>query len=154
MNKHLALYVVNKVKESRNDKQYIDFFDKIDNYLNSTEYFDYYDFMKFLETFVSGKNIRSNRPITFLKNELKDINKKLKNRNIDLSKCKKGDILLSSLGEELVYIGPTESWEYLDHNVKYKNKLLGSGTRTNDGYVMKHKRDPEIDHDIIDIIKK
>jgi len=28
-----------------------------------------------------------------------------------------------------------------------------NGTRTNDGYVMKFNRKPEIDHDIVEIIK-
>jgi len=32
--------------------------------------------------------------------------------NVDLSKCKKGDILISALGAKLIYLRPTEENEY------------------------------------------
>lgn len=75
---------------------------------------------------------------------------------IDLSKCEKGDLLISSHGMKLKYIRPTKETEYLDHVVEYiEGDYKGSmGTRTNDGYVMKHNRKPEIDHDIVEIVKK
>ena len=40
---------------------------------------------------------------------------------VDLSKCKKGDILISSHGAKLEYIAPTpwKHYTYLDHVVRY-----------------------------------
>lgn len=79
---------------------------------------------------------------------------------IDLNKCKKGDILISSQGSILEYVCPTPwgHYTYLDHVVKYikdKNgKNMGDecyGTRTNDGFVFLNNRNPETDHDIISI---
>lgn len=81
--------------------------------------------------------------------------------NIDLSKCKKGDILISSQGAMLEYIAPTP-WQhitYLDHVVRYiedkDGKSFGKdcyGSRTNDGFVFKKSRMPDVDHDIVEII--
>ena len=70
---------------------------------------------------------------------------------IDLRDCKKGDILLSSQGLEMEYVSktPYKYLTYLDHVVKYPDGSYG--TRTNDGFVFKHNRNPEIDHDIIKI---
>lgn len=84
---------------------------------------------------------------------------------IDLSKCKKGDTLISSLGATLEYIAPTpyKSHVYLDHVVKYIKDKDGEpypyennpyGTRTNDGFTFRNNRMPEIDHDIVQIIHK
>ena len=75
---------------------------------------------------------------------------------VDLSTCEKGDILISSHGEELIYVAPTpyEHYTYLDHVVEYKDKTKGRGTRTNDGYVFAMNRMPWDDHDIVEIIKK
>lgn len=74
--------------------------------------------------------------------------------SIDLSKCKKNDILISSLGATLKYVRPTNESEYLDHVVEYVDLYPGTyGTRTNDGYVMKHNRKSELDHDIVEIKK-
>lgn len=82
-------------------------------------------------------------------------------KKIDLSQCKKGDILISSHGAKLEYVAPTpwEIYNYLDHVVIYKEHPDGTpyndncyGTRTNDGFVFKNKRIPETDHDIIKII--
>ena len=81
---------------------------------------------------------------------------------IDLSKCKKGDTLISSQGAVLEYIAPTpwNNYTYLDHVVRYvkdkDGKSFGSknyGTRTNDGFVFAKSRIPEEDHDIVEIIK-
>lgn len=80
---------------------------------------------------------------------------------IDLSKCKKGDILISRHGVKLEYVCPTpwKHCKYLDHVVKYiedaDGKSFGEevyGTRTNDGFVFAKNRDPNTDHDIIRII--
>jgi hypothetical protein len=81
--------------------------------------------------------------------------------NIDLSKCKKGDILISTHGAKLEYIAPTP-WRhltYLDHVVRYiedaDGKSFGDesyGTRTNDGFAFATKRIPETDHDIAKVI--
>ena len=82
---------------------------------------------------------------------------------IDLSKCEKGDMLISSQGAKLEYISPTpwKYYNYLDHVVKYiedengvKYKDDNYGTRTNDGFVFLKNRIPETDHDIVKIIKK
>jgi hypothetical protein len=73
---------------------------------------------------------------------------------IDLRTCKEGDILISSQGTRLKYLRPTNEREYLDHVVEYEDPLLGNGTRTHDGFVFKHNRIPETDHDIIKIIKQ
>ena len=79
---------------------------------------------------------------------------------VDLRLCEPGDILISSLGATLEYVRPTKENEYLDHVVRYIEMADGSkpngskGTRTHDGFVMKFNRKPEIDHDIIKIIKK
>ena len=74
--------------------------------------------------------------------------------NVDLRECEKGDILISALGSELIYVGPLPESNYYDHEVKYTDPLKGNGTRTHDGYVMRHNRLPDIDHDIVQIIKK
>lgn len=82
---------------------------------------------------------------------------------VDLSKCKKGDILISTHGAKLEYIAPTpwKQYTYLDHVVRYIKDSDGSsfgknnyGTRTNDGFVFANNRDPELDHDIAKIIKR
>ena len=82
---------------------------------------------------------------------------------IDLSKCKKGDILISSQGTKLEYIAPTPWGNYstLDHVVRYIEDKDGDsfnddvyGTRTNDGFEYVNNRKPEIDEDIVEIIFK
>ncbi len=78
---------------------------------------------------------------------------------IDLNTCQKGDLLLTSHGIIMEYVckTPWKQYNYLDHVVKYPSKQFGDnnyGTRTNDGYVFKHNRIPETDHDIVDIIYK
>lgn len=82
---------------------------------------------------------------------------------IDLSKCKKGDILISTHGAKLEYIAPTpwKNFTYLDHVVRYIEDENGKAfepnsyeTRTNDGFVFKYNRMPDTDHDIEKIIKK
>ena len=82
---------------------------------------------------------------------------------IDLRKCKAGNILISSQGAKLEYVSPTpyEGLTYLDHVVRYIEYIDGKpfkgnnlGTRTHDGYVFKHNRIPETDHNIIEIIHK
>lgn len=89
------------------------------------------------------------------------INKNDMENNIDLSKCKKGDMLLSRHGAILEYISPTPwgEYKYLDHVVRYVKDNYGNsfgednyGTRTNDGYAYAKKRIPEIDHDIVKIL--
>jgi hypothetical protein len=79
---------------------------------------------------------------------------------VDLNKCKKGDVLISSQGAILEYVSPTpwEHYNYLDHVVRYVKDKDGNsfgennyGTRTNDGFVYIKKRIPEIDHDIVEI---
>jgi len=77
----------------------------------------------------------------------------MKRGTVDLRTCKRGDILISALGSKLRYIRPTNRGEYLDHYVEYLDAGLGYGTRTHDGYVFKNKREPETDHDIVQIIK-
>ena len=85
---------------------------------------------------------------------------KILNKNtIDLNKCEKGDILISSHGLELEYVckTPWKHYKYLDHVVKYPSDEFGDenyGTRTNDGFVFAKSRKPETDHDIVKIIKK
>lgn len=80
---------------------------------------------------------------------------------IDLSKCKQGDILISSQGATLEYVAPTpwKYYTYLDHVVKYVKDKDGNpmgkdnyGTRTNDGFVYAKNRIAETDHDIVKII--
>ena len=80
---------------------------------------------------------------------------------IDLSKCKKGDILISSQGSKLEYICPTpwKHYTYLDHVVRYitdkDGKSMGDenyGTRTNDGFTFAKNRKPETDHDMIEVL--
>ncbi len=78
---------------------------------------------------------------------------------IDLSTCKKGDILISSHGLKLEYVSktPWKHYSYLDHVVKYPSDEFGDenyGTRTNDGFVFSKNRKSETDHDIIEIIRK
>lgn len=79
---------------------------------------------------------------------------------IDLSKCKKGDTLVSTHGAILEYISPTPwgEYTYLDHVVRYVQDKDGKefppntyGTRTNDGFVFAKNRKPEVDHDIKEI---
>lgn len=84
------------------------------------------------------------------------------NSMVDLSKCKKGDILISTHGAKLEYISPTpwRNYTYLDHVVRYIEDANGIsfglenyGTRTNDGFTFAENRNPEIDHDIAGVIK-
>ncbi len=82
-------------------------------------------------------------------------------KSVDLSKCKKGDILISRHGAKLEYIAPTP-WKhhfYLDHVVRYIEDVNGKsfgdenyGTRTNDGFTFAINRKPETDHDIVAIM--
>ena len=83
------------------------------------------------------------------------------NSTVDLSKCKKGDILISSHGAKLEYIAPTpwKHYTYLDHVVRYiedaDGKSFGDesyGTRTNDGFTYAKNRKPETDHDITTVL--
>lgn len=71
---------------------------------------------------------------------------------IDLSKCTKGQKLLSSHGETLTYIGPLPESNYYDHLVEYPDGSPGS--RTNDGHVFRNNRKPEFDQDIVDILSE
>ncbi|MFW5700757.1 MAG: hypothetical protein ACOCWM_03620 [Cyclobacteriaceae bacterium] len=77
--------------------------------------------------------------------------------------CEKGDILISAHGAKLEYICPTpwKHFNYLDHVVRYIEDANGNsfgeenyGTRTHDGFVFAKKRIPEVDHDIVRVIKK
>lgn len=83
--------------------------------------------------------------------------------NIDLRTCKEGDILISSQGAILKYISPTpyKHYVYLEHVVQHLMTPDGEltsngslGTRTHDGFVFRLSREPNIDHDIVKIIKK
>lgn len=73
---------------------------------------------------------------------------------IDLNTCKEGDILISKHGAKLTYVKKLNSEiDYYDHEVKYKDKNLGNGSRTNDGFVMRNEKSRlETDHDIVEII--
>ncbi|HSE99797.1 MAG TPA: hypothetical protein VLA48_02785 [Nitrososphaeraceae archaeon] len=73
---------------------------------------------------------------------------------IDLNTCKKGDILISKHGERLTYVRKLNpEIDYYDHEVSYNSELLGNGTRTNDGFVMRNENARlESDHDIVEII--
>ena len=80
---------------------------------------------------------------------------------VDLSKCKKGDILISSHGAKLEYIAPTpwKHYTYLDHVVRYIEDVNGKsfgdktyGTRTNDGFTYAKNRKPETGHDIVAVL--
>lgn len=80
---------------------------------------------------------------------------------VDLRNCKKGDILISSHGAKLKYVCPTpwKHYTYLEHVVRYITDKDGNnmgnenyGTRTHDGFVFKKNRQPETDHDIVEII--
>lgn len=73
---------------------------------------------------------------------------------IDLNTCKKGDILISKHGAKLTYVRRLNpETDYYDHEVKYEDKNLGNGTRTNDGFVMRNEGSRlETDHNIVEII--
>ena len=95
-------------------------------------------------------------------NENSALNKPaVSNSTVDLSKCKKGDILISSNGAKLEYITPTpwKHYTYLDHVVRYIEDVNGKsfgdenyGTRTNDGLTYTKNRKPETDHDIVAVL--
>ena len=77
---------------------------------------------------------------------------------VDLSQCVAGDILISALGAKLEYVSPMKEGDHYDHKVRYLVDPDGKpypkncmGTRTNDGYVFRVNRIPEIDHDIVEI---
>lgn len=84
----------------------------------------------------------------------------MKRGQVDLRTCKEGDILISALGAKLKYLGETTKDDYYDHRVQYVEMPDGTkpkksfGTRTHDGYLMRHSRIPEIDNDIVEIIYK
>jgi hypothetical protein len=73
---------------------------------------------------------------------------------INLNTCEKGDILISKHGARLTYVRKLNpEIHYYDHEVKYGDKNLGKGTRTNDGFVMRNESARlETDHDIVEII--
>jgi len=73
---------------------------------------------------------------------------------VDLRECQKGDTLISALGARLRYVKPLPDDSYYDHEVEFLDMNLGYGSRTHDGYVFKHNRIPETDHDIVEIIKQ
>jgi hypothetical protein len=70
---------------------------------------------------------------------------------VDLRECKAGDKLVSKHGLILTYVRALPEDAYMDHEVQYPDG--GWGTRTHDGFVMRKKR-LEIDHDIVEIIKR
>lgn len=72
---------------------------------------------------------------------------------IDLNKCDKGDILISSQGMILEYVSPTPylHFTYLDHVIKYIDSDI-LVTRTNDGFVFANRQ--LSDNNIVKIIKK
>lgn len=74
---------------------------------------------------------------------------------VDLRECTEGDILVTALGAKMKYLEPCLPGHYYDHHVQYiDGPWNGSlGTRTHSGHVMRHNRDPETDHDIIEVIK-
>lgn len=70
---------------------------------------------------------------------------------VDLSKCNKGDRLLSRHGMVLIYIEPFPENNYYDHRVQYPDG--GFGTRMNDGYTFKNPGSRmSIDHDIVEVL--
>ncbi len=73
---------------------------------------------------------------------------------IDLNTCKEGDILISKHGVKMFYVKKLNpEVDYYDHEIRYGNKSLGKGTRTNDGFVMRNEdKRLETDHDIVEII--
>ena len=75
-------------------------------------------------------------------------------KEIDLNTCKKGDILISKHGLKLTYVKKLNpEIDYYDHEVKYEDRMMGNGTRTNDGFVMRNESSRlETDHDIVEII--
>lgn len=100
----------------------------------------------------------------FNKFESKSKNTPLFTGNVDLRKCKKGDILISCHGAILEYISPTPhlQYTYLDHVVRYiensERQLKfyrddNYGSRTDDGYYTFNKNNclPS-DHNIVLII--
>lgn len=83
---------------------------------------------------------------------------------VDLSVCRPGDILISSLGATLKYVEKLNLNEYMDHKVKYLNANKNSsssfgvvlknsyGSRDNMGFVYKKNR-KDSDHNIVEIRK-
>jgi len=66
-------------------------------------------------------------------------------------------MLISSLGGVLKYVNCLAEVDYMDHVVEYiwvpgEQGIRGRGSRTNDGYTFRNKRNPMIDHDIVAII--
>lgn len=72
---------------------------------------------------------------------------------VDMSICKPGDILISRHGTELTYVRKATEEEYGDHIIQYP-KPCGRGTRFNNGYVYQYNRMPEVDHDVVYIMKE
>lgn len=86
----------------------------------------------------------------FAKYFVKIHNEKLSNESkIDLRVCKPGQKLKSKHGWILIYRKRNEEGSYYEHTVEYPDGTMG--TRTNDGYVYKHRRLPE-DHDVVEIL--
>tara|TARA_Y100000389_G_scaffold191318_1_gene217272 strand:+ start:3390 stop:3701 length:312 start_codon:yes stop_codon:yes gene_type:complete len=81
---------------------------------------------------------------------------KKENKLIDLSICRPGDVLISSLGATLKYVEKLSSKDYMDHKVKYirgDNVIKNSyGSRDGWGFVYKKNR-KDTDHNIAEIIK-
>jgi hypothetical protein len=107
-------------------------------------YKDFYNYKKALEEELDAR-------LTQFFSKKEDQLKYLGNK-VDLRTCKKGDILISSLGERLKYVRPTTTTEYLDHVIEYPDG--SGGTRTHDGKVFPIKPNPETDHDIVEIVRE
>lgn len=69
--------------------------------------------------------------------------------NVDLRKCKTGDLLKTIHGTILIYVGPLPKGSKYDHEVKYPNG--GYGTRTHNGQTYRLNR-LSTDEDIAKIL--
>lgn len=84
MNKEKALVKVNIVKEKRTDDYIQEVLIEVENNINEQELFSYQETMKFIESKMSnklgGRPAFINKALVFLKNELKNEYRKLKNK--------------------------------------------------------------------------
>lgn len=81
---------------------------------------------------------------------------------IDLRKCKAGDVLISKHGAKLVYVSHLGEDNDYPHEVMFtedfgegedKVHKGSTGTRIDSGHVFKARREP-FDHDIVKVIPK
>lgn len=110
---------------------------------NPSKYKGYYWEFTFGDMFDS---INRAKCLNYLIKELKE-----QAKGIDLRTCKPSDLLVSSQGTYLTYLDDKNYDQTYPHQVRYRVKKRGIGSRIDDGHVFRAQRRDD-DEDIVQII--